>query len=358
MASLIEEIVQHPLGHLRSLSQRCRDVWKIAEQARLHRDDFGVCPNWCFLPIRALEKVLLPNRELHRTILFRIGVYDLLGLSAWRASQGVYLFDQDAFDAIWSTSIQGEIPVAVLERLPEWCCYIAFPDMRTIVEIKAHGFFVWLNYDPTNGQRELHFLIEDGKSMDHQQPSMGGWWVLPLSGTLEDSIGAGLAKHADGSEKWESVVGSRNSKNMHQFLVDHYHDIAPLICLTLYLCSAEPDVQGREKFQPPYHPQATATRHGPKLFPPDKPKVWEVGYRIGTTLRLAKESSLKTDSPRDESASGIHASPRPHLRRAHWHTFWIGPKTKAQEACVRWLHPILVNDDGRGIVPTVHRVKN
>ena len=24
--------------------------------------------------------------------------------------------------------------------------------------------------------------------------------------------------------------------------------------------------------------------------------------------------------------TGTHASPRPHIRRAHWHSFWVGKK--------------------------------
>jgi hypothetical protein len=49
---------------------------------------------------------------------------------------------------------------------------------------------------------------------------------------------------------------------------------------------------------------------------------------------------------------------RPHIRRAHWHHYWIGPRAapaEERELVVRWLPPILVNveeesEDGLSVV--------
>ena len=46
--------------------------------------------------------------------------------------------------------------------------------------------------------------------------------------------------------------------------------------------------------------------------------------------------------------TGTHASPRPHIRRAHWHSFWVGKRDQpdARSVTLKWLPPIPVNVQG------------
>jgi hypothetical protein len=49
-----------------------------------------------------------------------------------------------------------------------------------------------------------------------------------------------------------------------------------------------------------------------------------------------------------------------HVRRAHWHAFWTGPKASTEERklILHWLPPIAVNvDDAAAVIPTLHPVK-
>ena len=51
-------------------------------------------------------------------------------------------------------------------------------------------------------------------------------------------------------------------------------------------------------------------------------------------------------SERDPAqGSGTHARPRPHIRRAHWHSFWAGKwdEPEARVVMLKWLPPIPVN---------------
>ena len=70
-------------------------------------------------------------------------------LAAWRATQGVYRFDPTIFDAVWDTPLTGELPTALLYRLPEWCCYVPVEPARILVPgLQAlQGFFVHLEWD-------------------------------------------------------------------------------------------------------------------------------------------------------------------------------------------------------------------
>ena len=53
---------------------------------------------------------------------------------------------------------------------------------------------------------------------------------------------------------------------------------------------------------------------------------------------------------------GTHSGPRPHVRRAHWHSFWTG-KVGSEERRLkpRWLPPIPVNLDDPDSIPAVIR---
>jgi hypothetical protein len=77
------------------------------------------------------------------------------------------------------------------------------------------------------------------------------------------------------------------------------------------------------------------------LFPPDKPKVWRLGFSVGEQIREGKRQVHEHQK--------THAGPRPHIRRAHWHNFWTGRRKFAadeqpvpQKLMAKWLPPVAV----------------
>ena len=60
------------------------------------------------------------------------------------------------------------------------------------------------------------------------------------------------------------------------------------------------------------------------------------------------------------SVQGAHSSPRPHVRAAHWHTFWVGPRSAKfpdRKPIIRWLPPIPIGIDWKRELPTnIHMV--
>jgi hypothetical protein len=117
-------------------------------------------------------------------------------------------------------------------------------------------------------------------------------------------------------------------------------DISPLVSLVLYLCSQAAEIKetGAGKREPT-RPKPQKTKKGLRIFAPDQPSRWGVGYRLGAALRQAL-SEHKPSEP-----TGTHASPRPHIRRAHLHSFWDGKKDQPDDRSVtlKWLPPIAVN---------------
>lgn len=82
-------------------------------------------------------------------------------LAAWRVTQGVYRFHPELFKAVWETSLEGELPVDLFFRLPEWCVYVETPGEK-FYGISLSGFFAHLEYDMNDGRRELRLLVDTG----------------------------------------------------------------------------------------------------------------------------------------------------------------------------------------------------
>lgn len=95
----------------------------------------------------------------------------------------------------------------------------------------------------------------------------------------------------------------------------------------------------------PDRPQARKTNKGLRMFPATKVNVWDVGVRMGAALRRAKAKVnvfLDTEDMIGSKNTKQRSSPRPHVRCAHRHGYWTGPRGGNQNFIVKWLHPVLV----------------
>lgn len=120
-----------------------------------------------------------------------------------------------------------------------------------------------------------------------------------------------------------------------------------MLQLLLYLCSDEPDMPEIE------HPVKRKTLSG-RVRTPGEPRVWDVGVRISNVIRRYRNGGPAYRPARD-SEPGSHASPRPHVRSAHWHTYWTGPRQAIfpeRKPIVKWIPPIPIGMDWKRELPT------
>jgi len=283
-------------------------------------------------------------------------IAELAALAAWRVGQGIYRFDPELYSEVLATPIVGDLPEAVLYHLPEWCVYVETPDFVGMAGDPVRGFFAHLEHDANDGRTELRLLLDE--------EAADGPFLRPVPLHL---VGSGLfqALEAADRERLKQVqrfpaLLERDPSALGEIrdLLDEARDglrrqVEPLLSLLLYLCSENADLDpgGRR----PPRPRPRKTKAGLRLFPPDSPTTWEVGVRVGAALRRA----LGTAGD-NAGGDGAHVSPRPHVRRAHWHTFWIGPRSdpELRKAVLRWLSPMLVGARGvDDLVPTVRPVE-
>src|SRR5262249_30797404 len=144
-------------------------LWKCVDLARAQRGaTLPQWPQWCYLSTAA-GRYLMDRVCPARNAALASGSFDavesfsrmVIPLATWRVTQGIYRFDEQVADAVWDTPIDGELPVELLFRLPEWCVYVETPGRSLSSGKRLEGFFAHLNSATGDDHPELHLLLDD-----------------------------------------------------------------------------------------------------------------------------------------------------------------------------------------------------
>lgn len=312
-----------PVKHLNAASKLYPQAWKQVDMFRASKgDDLPDWPDWCFLPFAAWYAITSGGGSLSPDQAGDIA--KLAAIGTWRYTQGIYRFDRDVYDSLINTDFDREMPVEVLYRLKEWCIYVETPDLS-----EMYGFFAHLEHDINTGIDELMLLIDCEESLIPIILHIGDW-------TVERAIDESIKTAIDNQERFKTFgfAGKAIIKDQRDRLVNLQSKIAKhCLSLLLYLCSDEPDIE-RVENELPHYIKPTRTKRGLQFFPPSKPKIWNIGRTIGEQIRKWQK----------EPTGNNHASPKAHIRRAHWHGYWTGSKAKANRKFIyKWIAPIFVN---------------
>ena len=335
-----------PRDHLTAFSRQYPGIWPLIDAVRRERrQDDPAWPEHVFLPLEAAGHAMAtwysvnrPAETLRPATLVSPATY-LAGFATWRVTQGVYRYDPTLYRALLDTRIEAAtpIPISIFARLPEWCVYVETPGMTVPVpggEVVSSGMWAWMDHTP-EGTNILTLIFHCD--------ALGRLPVghIPLLGTLDDAV-------ARVETEWRSAYAQGNAEGAppETYARAARATFGPLLSLLLYLCSEEPDIDGR-----PYRPLPKRTKRGERLFAADKIHAWNVGERFGAALRKAYQEQ---DASRVDGEPGSNrARPKAHIRRAHWHTFLSG--SKRRERRLKWLPPIAVGVADFDELPTTVR---
>lgn len=288
-------------------------IWNDLDFARSEREARRLpdWPEWCWLPSAAA--LAFTKREDWARIVTAVG--------AWRQGRSIYRVEAETAAALADTELPDEIPAQTLLELPEWGLYLSGMD----TDPPLNGAFVHLDWSFTRRRPELWIVADLGGELDllvsvpvyldHPSLTASLEEAIKTTGPSEppsdDAIALDASDFLPGAEDFRSLLGI----------------VRPIVAALLYICSAEPDIVDPDR-------PGARPRRGAR--PASAPQVWEVGYRIGTALRKARTEH--------EDQGGHHHPPVAHLRRAHWHTYWLGPKSDPdrRRTELRWISPVLV----------------
>lgn len=331
-----------PRDALHAISRKYPSAWSMADELRADRGRDGLpdWPDWCYLPMGGWHAILSASVGRQAQLGQMRDLAELSALGAWRVTQGIYRFDGELYAELLRTPLDGDVPCEILYRLPEWCIYLETPGVTMPSGEDVHGVWAHLDDDHRHGPELRLFVDVDSHP-----------WAIPIhlgKWTLEEAL-----QRAIDVTKIPSALMATAAREQMQAIA------APALSLLLYLCSQNAEIG--DGTRAPANPLPKRTKRGWRLFPAERVTTWDVGVRLGAALRRARQAEAQGQG------DGTHASPRGHIRRAHWHGFRSGPmKTPAGEAIpaearrfdVRWMPPTPVNLDSPEDLPaTVRPVK-
>lgn len=116
--------------------------------------------------------------------------------------------------------------------------------------------------------------------------------------------------------------------------------------IVAYICSINSEIN--TSYRPPaaYKPKQQSKRR-------ISTATWhEVGFRLGASIRAYQR--YQNLSEHSDSQRQV----RPHMRRAHWHHYWTGPRVGPRKLVLKWIAPVLVGtDNAASLSATGHMVE-
>jgi hypothetical protein len=264
----------------------------------------------------------------------------LHAIENWKKShQTIYLVDNDLINAILETDLPEDVPIDVFERLPhESPAFVLTEPIRTDYDgvLFDEGVFIVTRPFKDSGLGILWI----GNGVDHAEIVTHTQSIYSQDGktvSLKDL----LLNHRDKvSSGRGDTLRDLQVKEDYMSVIDKLYSVAAMAIL--YACSNEPDM---EMMEPP-----ELVKRGAKSLGKTEVQFWDIGLRIGNALRGASFAHRGSDGDSDRRVA-------PHIRKAHWHRFWTGPKDGDRKLVVKWLPPITVNIDKGKIMPTVRPMK-
>lgn len=225
-------------------------------------------------------------------------------IGEWRKSKQVYSFSKELTDMICDTE-EALLDSNIFEYLPYPCFYLEVKDISNI-----HGVFVKYLCDAANHHIIFLMVCNDGTFCYN---------IFDLEGS--------------------STFYTMTKKYADEFEEAEYRDSLKKCILfafqaSVYLCAKNCDVAENPNQRKIYRPNNTIKDKFSEI------RKWDVGYRIANEVQ---KSTVAPPIPTGKSQTG-HSRPREHWRKAHWHTYWVGPKGH-QHKELRFVAPIHVNDN-------------
>lgn len=313
--------------------------------------EYGKCDSYLNVRYYSFDKLIVNNhyQEFHSYDFDR-----LAGLTAWRTTKNVFMFDDTLLNSLLSTPAPNSLPMDLLFNVIDWAYFVYMPN-QYFFGIKIIGFLCFFDEEDVS---EIHSEIENGlikepsridadKYLSKKTEKLNIMFVFENLATpfifsilkgSDTSIKDEIYKEFQDYDYCDGSVVSYDSIEARQTVInDSIATVNNAINLMLFLLSNK-NIIGESK---PSIPKQIKTKKGLRFFPPDKPKIIEIGKSIGEKLRQYEAAQERKFI---ESGRTL----RPHIRRGHWHGVWTGARNSEtpQTFKYNWLPPMGVNIEG------------
>lgn len=266
------------------------------EYLKNSQDHFCIIPtqltNTHVLIVKEFDKNKRPKEQYAQLAI------QMSALINWQYTKSIYRFDETLFLALVNQKLD-IIPMQLLYQLPESSFFI---ETYPVNKYLGKGFFV--HYDHTDNGYSLRLTFwELSRNMSCLD--------VPLSTT--ESISQMIQKILSTYPKVITIADRSYFEKRLRMALN----------LILYLCAENTDYSGRKKPQKPFTYKILKSTHYHKI-----------GASAGRLLKKHNNVFMKRN---------LHGKIQPHIRSAHWHTYWTGKGKTIPK--LKWIAPIFVNKD-------------
>lgn len=312
------------------------DIFKELEKERLFQIKNGRSWNKSvYMPMGSIFGVAL-NLSKTPTRLFENHVYDIASLASWRfGGKHIVEFDELLELLVTKTGLHGDIPVDILLNLPFMCSYVKTKQLKDY-----DGFFVSLStgnerrYEKEKLRLEISFIssfIVTTLSIDMEKVG------------VEEIINGFVERFKDDYPTMDYPSPELHIGESENILkTSLYSMLNYALPLILYLCAANAEITSKTATAP----SIPTLPRNKRAIAPHQPTEWLCGERIGAAIRASAQREAT-----DPTGTGV--SKRPHIRRAHWHTYRVG--VGKANTILKWIHPLAINADNGSDMPVTTR---
>lgn len=306
---------------------------------------------------RDLDTLNSYGGEFAREVQF--AAQDAHALRLWQKFKVVYAIDSGLLAELGDTDDATTVPSGLWSQLPHPDPFVALPEPLAL-PIPEENLVQWVDGFWITGSHK----VSEGKfvGVSTHAPTAGEQISLLISARVMNPDGRPfLSRQGHGDMNWTRItlesgrtVGDMVSQTQNRFVstsagVEWRRDvpilIRKLISVLIYLCASNADMVA----VPTGPPRRAKGKGGAR--PTRGPKVIATGFTVGAAIRAYRATAAGGERG---PATGRHVAP--HIRRAHFHTYRIGPGRTGSE--VKWLLPFGINmGDGKQTKTTVHEVK-
>lgn len=304
-----------PLNAIEKMTAAYPTVWRNVE---ILYESRGSLPEWntnlCYINISGAIAAL---SNAGKPEIKDFGYAALCAaLATWRRNKVIYRFGYEIATTLMLTAEDIKIPVGIFNSLPAPCVYVQFPAAGKSKKTTIDGFLAFIE-DDISRKKELRILYLNKCGELVLQYAIH---LIP-GGTIYDGIeeanttirkNAMRLSNSEICDKIDSVISLVNETRK---------QICQAVQLILYICAENADIIEDEG-------QMKIFRQTNNIIDKYREiRKYNVGTKTSAVLRkIAREGKSK----------------KPHIRRNHWHHYWVGPRSD-QHLILRWLPPIPVN---------------
>lgn len=288
-------------------------------------------------------------------------------LDKWLSSKQVYRVNEEIWTAC-RIDMDTTIPAQAFLQLPYGCIFIQHASdfsvpmglpsegRSGVMSEHVEGYFVYrgmtergseyLSIAPLSSTRTIVNGAEIGQYdgldssnmfyLDHGG-TVGDWLGEVKSASVSDTALYGIEEIK--KKRGADSIGFDEALKVTAMLTGFYDEyseknlpLSNILGSLLYIISKNADVRTV------YTPQPSR----PKRSRQTDCTVHDVGFHIAPELSKVRRAA--GSAGRENGGSGRHVST--HVRRGHWHGYWLGPKNAPTDLEIKWVAPVIVNGDG------------